>query len=42
VGAGDEYFQSFIPGRDSSVYDFMADAAGIVLAQLATLLFLRD
>jgi len=42
VGASDEYFQSFIPGRDSSVFDFMADAAGIVIAQLATLLLAQD
>jgi VanZ family protein len=42
VAAGDEYFQSFIPGRDSSVFDFMADAAGIIIAQLATLLLSRD
>src|SRR5262249_58730173 len=27
-GAGDEYFQSFVPGRDSSAYDWMADTAG--------------
>jgi hypothetical protein len=33
-GAGDEYFQSFVPGRDSSVYDWMADTSGVVLAQL--------
>jgi VanZ family protein len=33
-GAGDEWFQGFIPGRDSSVYDWMADTTGVVLAQI--------
>lgn len=33
VGACDEWFQSFVPGRESSVYDLMADAAGVTLAQ---------
>ena len=42
VAAGDEYLQSFIPGRRSSAFDFMADAAGIMIAQLATLLIARD
>ncbi len=42
VAAGDEYFQSFIGGRRSSAFDFMADAAGIMIAQLATLLIARD
>ena len=34
IGAGDEYFQSFVPGRDSSVYDWMADSLGVMLAQV--------
>ncbi len=33
VGACDEKFQSFIPQRDSSVYDWMADTVGASLAQ---------
>lgn len=37
-GAGDEYFQSFVPGRDSSPYDWMADTAGVVLAQIVYVL----
>lgn len=28
----DEYHQSFIDGRDASVYDFLADAVGIILS----------
>ncbi len=42
VGAGDEYFQSFIPGRESSVFDFLADSLGIALAQLAYLRWVRE
>ena len=33
VGAIDEKFQAGVPGRDSSVYDWMADTAGVSLAQ---------
>ena len=40
-GAGDEYFQSFIPGRDSSIYDWMADTSGVVLAQIVYVLAVR-
>ena len=36
--AGDEYFQSFIPGRQSDIYDLLADSLGIILG--AILLFL--
>lgn len=34
VGACDEVFQSHVPGRDSSVYDWAADTAGATLAQV--------
>lgn len=30
--AGDEWHQSFVPGRDASVYDLLFDAAGIAAA----------
>lgn len=30
-GAVDEWHQSFVPGRDSSVGDWVADSAGVVL-----------
>ena len=33
-GAGDEWFQSHVPGRESSVYDWAADTAGATLAQV--------
>lgn len=42
VAGSDEYFQSFTPGRDSSVFDAMADTAGVILAQLAWLTFSKD
>ena len=41
VGALDETFQSFIPGRDSSVYDWIADAFGATLSQVVGLLLDR-
>lgn len=42
IGAGDEYFQSFVPGRDSTVFDWLADGAGLIFAQLAYLAAARD
>jgi VanZ family protein len=42
IAAGDEYFQSFIPGRESSVFDWLADGTGLTFAQLAYLAFARD
>jgi VanZ family protein len=32
IGAGDEWHQSFIPGRDASLWDWLADEAGTVVA----------
>jgi VanZ family protein len=34
MGASDEYYQSFVPGRESSVYDVLADSVGGAMAQL--------
>ena len=42
VGTGEEYFQSFIPGRVSSPFDLLADTAGLMLAQLVYLAFTRE
>ncbi|MBI5168520.1 MAG: VanZ family protein [Candidatus Eisenbacteria bacterium] len=42
VGACDEVFQSFVPGRESSVFDWFADSTGMVFAQLAFLAFARE
>lgn len=42
VGTGDEYFQSFVPGRVSSPFDLLADTFGSMLAQLVYLAFTRE
>ncbi len=34
VGASDEFLQSFVPGRDSSMFDLLADAIGGGVAQV--------
>ena len=34
-GAGDEWHQSFVPGRSPDVYDLLADAAGGAVAVAA-------
>jgi VanZ family protein len=41
VGAADEFIQSFVPGRMSSVNDLLADATGLLLAQFGYLLVVR-
>ena len=42
VGASDEIFQSFVPGRMSDIYDVLADATGVLLSQVAFLLAVRE
>jgi VanZ family protein len=42
IAAGDEYFQSFVPDRDSSVFDWLADGTGLTFAQLAFLALARE
>jgi len=42
VGTSDEYLQSFIPGRQSSGYDLLADTAGLALAQIVYRMLVRD
>jgi VanZ family protein len=42
VGGADEWFQSHVPGRDSSMLDWCADASGLVLAQVFDLVFAKD
>jgi len=32
IGAADEWNQSFIPGREASVWDWLADEVGTVVA----------
>jgi VanZ family protein len=41
IGASDEVFQSTVPNRDSSVFDWIADTVGLSLAQLVYLWFRR-
>lgn len=42
VGVADEIFQSFIRGRVSDGYDVLADATGVLLAQVVFLLAVRE
>jgi VanZ family protein len=42
IGAADETFQSFVPGRDSSIWDVLADVSGLVAAQLFYLFLVRE
>jgi VanZ family protein len=38
IAAIDELYQGFVPGRESSITDVIADAAGVVVGALAALL----
>lgn len=42
IGATDEFVQSFVPGRMSSVNDLLADATGLLIAQFVFLLVVRE
>lgn len=42
MGGADEFIQSFVPGRMSSVNDLVADAAGLLIAQVLFLLVVRE
>lgn len=42
IAAGDEWFQSTVPGRDSTIFDWYADGFGLVCSQLVVLTFGRD
>ena len=42
IGVADEWFQSFVPGRESSAFDALADAAGATLSQMLYLALARD
>jgi VanZ family protein len=42
VGTGEEFFQSFVPGRQSSPADLLADTCGLIVAQLVYLAFTRE
>jgi VanZ family protein len=34
IAAADEYFQSFVPGRDSDIFDWLTDTTAAVASQL--------
>ena len=42
MGVADEFIQSFVPGRMSSVNDVLADLTGLLIAQFIYLLVVRD
>jgi len=41
MGVADEFIQSFLPGRMSSLNDLLADATGLLFGQFAFLLVVR-
>ena len=42
VGAADESFQSFIPGRQCDIFDLLADVLGGAIAQFVYVTFVRS
>ncbi|MBI1795462.1 MAG: VanZ family protein [Candidatus Eisenbacteria bacterium] len=42
MGLADEWFQSFVPGRDSSLFDALADVTGVLFAQIAYMFAVRE
>lgn len=42
MGVMDEYLQSFVPGRISSMNDLLADLTGLLIAQFTFLLVVRE
>ena len=40
-GAADEFYQSWVPGRDSSVMDWLADSVGVIIGVSALQLWKR-
>jgi len=41
IAASDEFHQSFLPNRSSSIWDVMIDCSGAIAMQLVVFLFLR-
>lgn len=42
VGSSDEIFQRFVPTRQSSVYDLLADVTGVLIALIVYLFVVRE
>jgi VanZ family protein len=42
VGVSDEFLQSFIPGRQSDIFDVLADLVGGAIAQFVYVTFVRS
>ena len=42
MGVTDEFLQSFVPGRMSSMNDLLADGTGLLIAQFIYLLVVRE
>lgn len=42
IAGGDEFYQQFVPGRDASVLDLLADAIGALAAQFAYVWFVEE
>ena len=42
MGAADEFIQSFVPNRMSSLNDLLADMTGLLIAQFVYLLVVRE
>jgi len=42
IGISDECFQAFVPGRESSAFDVLADVTGLIVAQIAYLFAARE
>jgi VanZ family protein len=42
MATGDEWFQSFVPGRESSAFDVLADVTGVIMAQITYLFAARE
>jgi VanZ family protein len=42
VGSADEFFQSFVPGRQCDILDVLADTTGGAIAQFVYVMFVRS
>ena len=42
MGISDELFQRMVPGRESSIFDVLADLTGVIMAQIVYLFVARE